>query len=155
MTAFVANAFTIRGRATRSEYWWWMLVNVVVLTLTQLLIPFLIARRTPQPTLRIGPFGSWLFADIELFTVDATDAPSSPFAAASLLVAGLWLVATLIPGFTVAVRRLHDSNLSGWCVLLALFPFGALVLLLLAARRSRPEEVRFDAGSDPDSPRPG
>lgn len=144
MSAFVANAFTIRGRAGRAEYWWWMLVNVVVLALTQLLIPFLLAGRTPQPTVHIGPFGSWLFANIPLFSAQATDAPGSPIAAASLLVAGLWLLATLIPGFTVAVRRLHDSNLSGLWALLALLPFGPFLLLALATRRSRPEGARFD-----------
>lgn len=145
MTAFVVNAYTIRGRASRSQFWWWMLVNVVVLALSQLLIPFLVSGRTPQPTLQVGPFGSWLFADIELFTTHSTDAPSSPLAATSLLFAGLWLIATLIPGFTVAVRRLHDSNLSGWWVLLAFLSFGPFILLLLATRRSRPDGIRFDA----------
>lgn len=145
MSRFVSGAFSLRGRASRSEYWWWMLVNVVVLAIAQLLIPTLISGRTPQPTLLLGPFGSWLFANIELFNWHQTDAPSSPVAAFFLLFAGLWLILTAIPGFTVAARRLHDSNLSGWWVLLALVPPGPFILLLLAARRSRPEGARFDA----------
>ena len=122
-----------------------MLVNVVLLASTQLLIPALISGRTPQPALQVGPFGSWLFANIELFNAHPTDAPSSPLAAFSLLFAGFWLIATLIPGFSVAVRRLHDSNLSGWWVLLACIPPGPFILLLLAVRRSRLEGARFDA----------
>ena len=145
MGRFVNGTFRLRGRASRSEYWWWMLVNVVVLGVAQLLVPTLISGRTPQPTLLLGPFGSWLFANISLFYGHQTDAPSSPVAAFFLLFAGLWLIVTVIPGFTVAVRRLHDSNLSGWWALLALVPPGSFVLLLLAARRSRPEGARFDA----------
>lgn len=142
---FVGHAFRLRGRASRSEYWWWMLVNVIVLALTQLLLPSVISGRTPQPTIFVGPFGSWLFAHIELFTWHDAEAPSSPIAAFFLLFAGLWLIVTVIPGFTVAVRRLHDSNLSGWWALLALAPLGSFVLLLLAIRRSRPDGIRFDA----------
>jgi uncharacterized membrane protein YhaH (DUF805 family) len=144
MVRFVGCAFHLRGRASRSEYWWWMVVNVVVLAIAQLLAPALISGRTPQPTLLLGPFGSWLFANVQLFNGHQTDAPSSPIAAFFLVFAGTWLIVTLIPGFTVAVRRLHDSNLSGWWVLLALVPPGSFVLLLLAARGSRPEGARFD-----------
>ncbi|NJC23685.1 uncharacterized membrane protein YhaH (DUF805 family) [Arthrobacter pigmenti] len=121
-----------------------MLVNVVVLATTQLLVPALISGRTPQPTLLLGPFGSGIFANIELFNWHPTEAPGSPLAAFSLLVAGLWLIVTIIPGFTIAARRLHDSNLSAWWVLLALIPPGSFVLLLLAIRRSRAEGARFD-----------
>ena len=104
----------------------------------------ILSGRTPQPLL-VGPFGSWHFANIELFNFSPTDAPpSSPFAAFIRLLAGLWLIVTVIPGVSVAVRRLHDSNLSGWWALLALVPFGTSVLLLLALRRSRPEGARFD-----------
>ncbi len=114
-----------------------MLVNVVVLGTTQLLIPALITGRTPESNLVVGPFGSWLFANVQLFSVSPAVAPSSP-------VVVFWLLLTVVPGFTVAVRRLHDSNLSGWWVMLALIPPGAFVLLLLAARRSRLEGARFD-----------
>ncbi|RNE66795.1 DUF805 domain-containing protein [Cryobacterium tepidiphilum] len=119
--------------------------NIVVLATTQLLVPALISGRTPQPILLFGPFGSAFFANIQLFNWEPTDAPSSPLAAFSLVIAGIWLIVTIIPGFTVAVRRLHDSNLSGWWVLLVLVPSGAFILLLLATRRPRAEGARFDA----------
>jgi uncharacterized membrane protein YhaH (DUF805 family) len=121
-----------------------MLVNVVVVATTQLLIPALVSDRTPQPTLSIGPFGSALFANIELVNFRQTDAPSSPVAAISLISAAIGLIATIIPGITIAIRRLHDSNVSGGWVLLALFPPGAFVLLLLATRRPRIDGARFD-----------
>ncbi|SFR67731.1 Uncharacterized membrane protein YhaH, DUF805 family [Agromyces sp. CF514] len=144
MGRFMAGTFRLRGRASRSEYWWWMLVNVVFLGTTQLLIPTLITGRMPETNLVVGPFGSWLFANVHLFSVSQGVAPSSPAVTVFLLFALLWLIVTVIPGFTIAVRRLHDSNLSGWWALLALIPPGGFVLLLLAARSSRPEGARFD-----------
>lgn len=43
---------------------------------------------------------------------------------------GLFLLFMLIPSVAVAVRRLHDTERSGWWVLLALLPLiGQLVLL--------------------------
>ncbi|MFF2372017.1 DUF805 domain-containing protein [Agromyces sp. NPDC058110] len=110
----------------------------------QILIPTLITGRTPVSTLTVGPFGSWLFAPFGLFSTGPAVASDSPVVAVFLLFAGIWLVATVIPGFTIAIRRLHDSNLSGGWALLAVIPPGGLVLLLLATRRSRPEGARFD-----------
>ena len=89
MDRFFAKTLQLRGRASRSEYWWWMLVNVVVVATTQLLIPALVSDRTPQPTLFIGPFGSALFANIELVNLRQTDAPSSSVAAISLISAAI------------------------------------------------------------------
>ncbi|MFC4396264.1 DUF805 domain-containing protein [Arthrobacter sedimenti] len=34
---------------------------------------------------------------------------------------GIWFLATVIPSLAVAVRRLHDANLSGWLLLLTLY----------------------------------
>lgn len=43
----------------------------------------------------------------------------------------LWLIATIIPSLALAVRRLHDTNKSGWCLLFSLIPFfGPIVLLV-------------------------
>jgi hypothetical protein len=39
----------------------------------------------------------------------------------------------IIPNWAVTVRRLHDTNKSGWWVLISLIPFGSLVLLIFLA----------------------
>lgn len=142
LVRFFSNSFRIRGRASRSEYWWWMLVNVVILGVLQFAIPALF-RGGPRSGLLFGPFGS-AFASIELFTWRAGDTEVTPLLATVLTISGIWVLLTLIPGVTVAVRRLHDSNLSGWWALLGLIPIGQLVMLGLAVRRSRPEGARFD-----------
>lgn len=41
-----------------------------------------------------------------------------------------FVLAMIVPGLAVAVRRLHDTNKSGWWLLIGLIPFGGLVLLV-------------------------
>jgi uncharacterized membrane protein YhaH (DUF805 family) len=48
----------------------------------------------------------------------------------------VFTVATLMPSLAVSVRRLHDTNRSGWLLLLFIVPFVNLVLLLFLAQRS-------------------
>lgn len=44
---------------------------------------------------------------------------------------GLFTLAMLIPYLAVAVRRLHDSDRSGWWLLIAFFPIiGSIVLII-------------------------
>jgi uncharacterized membrane protein YhaH (DUF805 family) len=48
----------------------------------------------------------------------------------------LFGLATIIPGFTVSVRRLHDINKTGWLLLLMLIPLvGWIILLVLCAQK--------------------
>lgn len=64
------------------------------------------------------------------------------------LLSGLYTLAVLIPGIAVTVRRLHDTDRSGWWVLIALVPLvGPIVLLILMALDSSPGDNRF--GSNP------
>jgi len=54
---------------------------------------------------------------------------------ASLL--GLYTVAVFLPGLSASVRRLHDTNRSGWWLLIALIPLiGPIVLLVFLAQES-------------------
>jgi uncharacterized membrane protein YhaH (DUF805 family) len=43
---------------------------------------------------------------------------------------GLFIGLTLLPGCALTVRRLHDTNRSGWCHLLGLIPFAGPLLLV-------------------------
>jgi len=58
---------------------------------------------------------------------------------------GVWFLATVVPSLAVAVRRLHDVNLSGWLLLLTLLPvLGWIALIVLLAQRGNPLGQRFD-----------
>jgi uncharacterized membrane protein YhaH (DUF805 family) len=48
-------------------------------------------------------------------------------------------LAVLIPGLAVAVRRLHDTDKTGWWLLIGLVPFvGIIVLIVLWAMEGTP-----------------
>ena len=91
------------GRASRPEFWWWVLFVFILMALTRALDAWIVV-----PALGIipGPGGS-----------------AQPLSALVSLV-------LLLPAIGVAVRRLHDSNRSGWWFLLVLIPvIGSLVLI--------------------------
>ena len=53
---------------------------------------------------------------------------------ALLILAVVYSLAVLIPGLAVAVRRLHDTNKSGWWILISLVPLvGVIVLIVFLA----------------------
>jgi uncharacterized membrane protein YhaH (DUF805 family) len=53
-------------------------------------------------------------------------------------ISGLYSLAVLIPSLAVAVRRLHDTNRSGWNILWGLIPLvGAIVLIVFYAQEGQ------------------
>ncbi len=60
------------------------------------------------------------------------------------LLSALFVLATFIPTLAVTVRRLHDTDRSGWWVLLEFVPIiGGLVLLVFMVLDSQPGANRF------------
>lgn len=117
------------GRASRSEFWWWTLANAVVLLVLNVggrLIDAGIAG--PEWT------GFWTgnVAEGEAWSVQN-------------IAGGAWGLATLIPGLSLAARRLHDTDHSGWWQLIALVPlFGWAFFIFLAAQPSDRVGERYD-----------
>jgi uncharacterized membrane protein YhaH (DUF805 family) len=76
----------------------------------------------------------------------------------SVLMRGLFLgvilgFAALIPSLAVDVRRLHDTNRSGWFLLLALIPFvGWVVLIVFAVQEGTHGDNQY--GPDPLQAKP-
>lgn len=111
------------GRASRSEYWWWMLCNAIIVTVLYVLVLVLgLAGADPQ-----------------------TGEPGMAMAIPALLLV-LYGLAIIVPTIALTVRRLHDANFSGLLYLLVLVPgIGGLVILVLTLMPSVPEAARFDA----------
>ena len=60
------------------------------------------------------------------------------------VVNGLAGLALLLPNLSVAIRRLHDTDHSGWWVLIGLIPIiGWIVLLIFYLRESDPGENQY------------
>ena len=97
------------GRARRREYWMFVLVNVVIVIVLSLI----------DTLLGTGGFR-------------ATSGGGSFYAANSLgLLSGLYTLAVLLPSIAVTVRRLHDTDRTGWWILLGFIPIiGGIVLLV-------------------------
>jgi uncharacterized membrane protein YhaH (DUF805 family) len=110
---------TFTGRASRSEYWWWTLIAVIVGVVIEILSAVGNAGSNGS-----GPGGLTVFA---------------------LILSILWLLATIVPSLALVVRRLHDANYNGWFILLGLIPFvGGLILLVFMLLPSNPAGQRFD-----------
>jgi uncharacterized membrane protein YhaH (DUF805 family) len=61
---------------------------------------------------------------------------------------GLYVLATIVPGTAVAVRRLHDTGRSGWWLLIGLVPLlGAIVLLYFLVQEGAAGDNPY--GADP------
>jgi uncharacterized membrane protein YhaH (DUF805 family) len=63
---------------------------------------------------------------------------------------GLVALGFILPVIAISVRRLHDTDRSGWWYLLVLVPFGAIVLIIWARTKGTSGDNRF--GADPTAP---
>ena len=63
----------------------------------------------------------------------------------------LYVLFTLVPSLAVAVRRLHDTEKSGWMILVGIIPLvgGIWLLVLLCTEGTQGEN---DYGDDPKNP---
>jgi uncharacterized membrane protein YhaH (DUF805 family) len=62
------------------------------------------------------------------------------------VLSGIYTLAVLIPSIAVGVRRLHDTDRTGWWLLIAFVPLiGAIVLLVFFVLDSSPGDNRYGA----------
>jgi uncharacterized membrane protein YhaH (DUF805 family) len=116
---------TFSGRASRSEYWWWTLVSVII-TIALFLIVTL--QSTPDSDGKVPQFGAVAAITVALFA--------------------LWFLGTIVPSIALTVRRLHDSNKSGWLYLLSMIPFvGGIILLVFVLLPPDPAGQQYDQPS--------
>lgn len=125
------NYANFQGRASRSEYWFFALfVFIVAAILTGL-----------------------LFA-----TVDFNTQQVSGLGYVVIAILAVFYLAILIPSIAVAVRRLHDRNMSGWWylgfIVLSAIPFVGIVasiaMLVIFCLKGTDGDNRF--GPDPLRP---
>ncbi|MBA2344162.1 MAG: DUF805 domain-containing protein [Rubrobacter sp.] len=59
------------------------------------------------------------------------------------LLSGIYSLAVIIPTLAVAIRRLHDTDRSGWWILISLIPLiGSIVLLVFYVMDSTPGQIQ-------------
>lgn len=105
----MTNIVTLRGRASRSAFWWFALLQFIVYTI-------------------ISWISDW----------------SRPVGIILDIVIGIPLI---VAGIAVAVRRLHDTNRTGWWWWIGWVPFfGWIVLLVFYLLRGTPGPNRYQVG---------
>ncbi|RFA12351.1 hypothetical protein B7R22_16260 [Subtercola boreus] len=68
-----------------------------------------------------------------------------PFDVVIALVSAVWSLSIIVPTIALTMRRLHDTNHSGWWVLVGLIPLvGGIVLLVFTLSAPVPAGERFD-----------
>ncbi|MEQ1797895.1 MAG: DUF805 domain-containing protein [Lacibacter sp.] len=115
------NYANFQGRARRSEYWYFVLFNIIVI------IPFYV----------IGLIGA------------AND--SIALTVLGFGVYGIVALASLVPSLAVVVRRLHDTNRSGWYYFIGLIPLVGGILLLVWMF-TEGDRFQNNYGDDPKNP---
>jgi uncharacterized membrane protein YhaH (DUF805 family) len=122
---FFKKYATFSGRASRSEFWWFFLFNLIVAAvLNGVAAGVGAADATVSDAGIVTPgVGYWLAA--------------IPY--------WLWLLVTIVPWLALSWRRLHDTNRSGGFYFLVFIPIiGGIILIVLLAQASDPAGARFD-----------
>jgi uncharacterized membrane protein YhaH (DUF805 family) len=84
-----------------------------------------------------------ILVSIVLGAIDGLLGTRGSYAGAGLL-SGIYGLAVLIPSLAVTVRRLHDTDRTGWWILIALVPLiGVIVLLVFAALEGTPGDNQY------------
>jgi uncharacterized membrane protein YhaH (DUF805 family) len=105
---------TFEGRAKRSEFWWWIVFQLIVVAVPMLIGALFVA-------LSVSP--------------DGGSANGAMLAIGTIfyVIGGIVSLALLVPTYAVGCRRLHDRGQSGWLQLLVLVPCGNIALIVLWA----------------------
>ena len=106
ISACFSKYISFSGRASRSEFWWFMLFILV---------------------------GSFVVgaADAVIFGSNVFMLGGMEFSYSAGYIGNIFALATFLPAWAVEVRRLHDTGRSGWWLLLWLIPMIGFIILLI------------------------
>ena len=111
---------TFDGRASRGEYWWFYLFNVLAVPAAISLI------------MTVGTSGSHRVYDPGYGYTTVYD--FNWFGVALAVVTGVYVLAAIVPGLAVMVRRLHDTGKSGAWFFVSFIPWiGSIWMIVLLA----------------------
>ena len=129
-----AGFFRFSGRASRSEYWWFFLFEVLAI-------------------LTLGAIDVWMVFGV----VTAAGGSAAAFTNVSPFDFMLfyYAIVTFFPRMTVTVRRLHDVGLSGFFYLFYFVPFvgGLIVFVLTLLPSDTDDNIHGPWRRPPGSPR--
>jgi len=127
------------GRSRRMEFWMWQLflflVNMAVFIIAMIIIGsamFALLGSNPDAFSSSGDYSY----DSTYYESDIDPGAAATIGVAGIIIFGLYglfALFMLIPNLAVTVRRLHDTNRSGWWILAPLAPYAVgFVMAILA-----------------------
>ncbi|HEY7853526.1 MAG TPA: DUF805 domain-containing protein [Aquiluna sp.] len=124
LKAFWSNYRNFKGRARRSEYWYIQL--------------FLVVTNLAAAAIDLA----LMDGDIDRFIANGGGG----------IVGLIWILLTITPAIAVLIRRLHDTNRSGWWALIGLVPFvGTIVILIFTVADSDQGENAYGGSPQEES----
>lgn len=115
------------GRSRRAEYWYFVLFNTIIGAVL-LAIDIAMGSGSAESTMS-GDAGMAMNASLGILS-------------------GIYSLAVFLPGLAVLIRRLHDTDHSGWWIFITLIPIiGAFILLYFLVKDSTPGVNQY--GSNP------
>ena len=126
----------LAGRASRSEFWWFMLSLLIPYAIIMILLVAMVPMIDESGDIAAGGLLLLPVIFIVYFAVI------------------LYMMVASIPAIAVLVRRLHDTDRSGWWYWISIIPFvGIIVLFVFLVQRGTEGPNRF--GGDPLDPGAG
>ena len=114
--SFWSRYTMFKGRSRRSEYWFIQL--------------FLIITNLAAAAIDLALMGG----DVDRFIANGGGG----------ILGLIWILATILPALAVLVRRLHDTDRSGWWALIGLIPLvGGVVLFVFSVLDSTAGENQY------------
>ena len=127
---WLKNWKNFSGRASRSEYWWVTLATFIVMTVLMVVLSLIV----------LGAVAA----------SNGSDTAVGVALASMYGIMALVSLATIVPSLSLGIRRLHDTNQSGWLYLVSFIPYvGSIILIVLMAQASNPAGARFDDAAQP------
>lgn len=113
---FWARTFDFRGRSSRSEFWWGVLGNALIMAALLILL---------------------------VVSLTCFDQPINDFSAFMIALFSLFCMIELLPSIALIVRRMHDIGRSGYYIFVLFIPvIGFLWYLYLVTRPSVTQSTR-------------
>ncbi len=145
---------TISGRASRAEYWWYMLFYVLCeIPIVALLAVYIGVKANSSAD------GGFPIIPVVMIAVKANSSADGVFPIIPVVMVTLLICVILfilgIPLLTATIRRLHDTDRDGMWFFIQFIPYiGSIIFLVFMCLPSTPGENRFGQnpyGEQPDS----
>ena len=122
--AAIKKCTKLKGRSRRKEYWYFVLINLIIVVGLNFLQTFVSLQGAGFDSTGV----SLLWASIS---------------SSLQIIYSFYMLLAITTLFSVSVRRLHDTGRSGWWFLLFFVPLANFVLLFFYTQNSKPGRNQY------------